>query len=298
MAAWLWRCVLGVEVALAITGAWFATARMPWSTSTLALAAALIVATWVAQQYLLGLLIVAASRALASAAPGASSWRDACRAFPGEPMQFARAQWAMARSRRAVNESTPGTAPLLLVHGLACNSGVWHALLPRLRAAGFAPIRAIDLEPLAADLETLAHAVAVELGAMHARVGAPVSVLAHSLGGLACRAALRELDPRMVRRLVTVGTPHHGAALARLSHRAPIVQMRPDSAWLAALNAVTPPPVPVSSVFSLDDNFVSPATSAQLAGATAYPLLGLGHFGLLQSRRGAEPVLRALREAA
>jgi hypothetical protein len=61
---------------------------------------------------------------------------------------------------------------------------------------------------------------------------------------------------------------------------------------------VTPPPVPVSSVFSLDDNFVSPATSAQLAGAAAYPLRGLGHFGLLQSRRGAEPVLRALREAA
>jgi pimeloyl-ACP methyl ester carboxylesterase len=297
MAARLWRSVLLLQAALAVAIAWVITRRAP-SAAHLWLGIDVVVLAFCALQYLFVFLIIAASRLLAPATAARPDRGSALRAALTEPVYFALAELAMARGGRVSAGTSPaGPRPLLLVHGLACNAGIWHWLTPRLRAAGFGPIRAVQLEPLTGDIDGLVRDVARELASLHAQAGSPVTVLAHSLGGLLCRAALRGLDPRVVSRLVTLGTPHHGAALARLSSMPPIAQMRPDSAWLAQLNA-RQAPVSAASIYGVDDNFVVPAASAELAGARSHALRGLGHFGLLVSRRAGDQVLRALQEAA
>ena len=298
MAARLWRSVLGVQAALAVVIALLIVRRAPGS-AHLWLGVDVAALCFAALQYLQGFAIIAVSRALAPAAPQAGWW-PALRAALTEPVHFLCAQLAMARNARTLSSSPPGArGPLLLVHGLACNAGVWAWLMPRLRTAGFGPIHAVELAPMGTDVDSLARTLAREVSVFHAQAGTPVTLLAHSLGGLACRAALRLLDPRWVSALVTVGTPHHGAALARLARIAPLPQLRPDSPWLAALNARREPPgVAATSIYSLDDDFVTPASSAELAGARSLAVRGLGHFGLLVSRRGGACILQALREAA
>lgn len=297
MAARLWRSVLGTELALAIVIAWLIARRNP-SAAHLWLGVDIVVLVFLALQYLAGFGVLIASRALAPATTRRPRRTNALRAALSEPVHFLLAQLAMARGAGASSAAPGARGPLLLVHGLACNAAVWHWLVPRLRTAGFGPIRAVGFVPFGVDIDTLARGVVQELNELQAQSGAPATLLAHSLGGLVCRAALRELDPRVVRRLVTVGTPHHGAALARLGRMAPVMQMRPGSSWLAGLNACPPPsPVPITSLYSADDNLVTPAASAELAGARQQELHGLGHFGLVVSRRGAEQVLHALQEA-
>lgn len=296
MAARLWRIVLGVQAAVCVLVALLITHREP-AAAHLWLGVDVVALTFLALQYLGGIVVLAASRALAPAAAKRGRRTDTWRAALGEPIYFLLAQLAMARDARPPSSAAPGSrGPLLLVHGFACNAAVWRWLMPGLRAAGFGPIRALELAPFGADIDALARSVRHELTVLQAQHGVPVTLLAHSLGGLVCRAALHESprEPRLATRLVTVGTPHHGAALAQLGRLAPLEQMRPDSAWLASLNRQPASPVPVTSVFSRDDQFVTPAASAELAGARLEELHGVGHFGLIVSRRGTRRVLLAL----
>ncbi len=188
--------------------------------------------------------------------------------------------------------------PLLLLHGIVCNRGVWRGWLRELRAAGFAPIRSINLEPLSADIDTHAAHVARELQALQRESrGARIDVIAHSMGGLIARAALPLGGWQTIRRIVTLACPHHGTELARHYPSAPTRQMRPDSSWLAALNGAQEEhwPVPMTSIFSLEDNLVVPARSSWLAGAHCHLLRGVGHLGLLGSRTARRCALAALR---
>ena len=123
-------------------------------------------------------------------------------------------------------------------------------------------------------------------------------VVGHSMGGLVARACLRDPAARArIARIVTLGTPHHGSVLARWGPGRNARQMRPGSAWLAALNAQGPAPVPLVSVFSWHDNFVAPQDSPLLAGAQNVALAGIGHLSLVFSdavaRRVAAEALAA-----
>jgi len=189
--------------------------------------------------------------------------------------------------------------PLLLIHGIVCNHNIWRPWLKRLRAAGFGPVRAVNLEPLFADIEVHAARVARELRALQRNAnGARVSIIAHSMGGLVARAALRLLGPGTIHRIVTIASPHHGTRLARCA-LPPLRQMSPDSPWLRSLNTAQEGhfAAPVTSIYSLEDNLVVPPRSARLAGAPAHELRGFGHLGVLSSRRAIEQTLAALADA-
>jgi pimeloyl-ACP methyl ester carboxylesterase len=286
MTANFWRIVLGTQLALAVGLGLLFRALLP--EAGIALAGLAGAGAFAALQYL---LVAAMGRA-----------SGPTNVAPGEPLFLAMAELSMAfKLRPRATHSGPATrGPLLLVHGFACNSGVWHWLTPALRATGYGPIRAVDLETLAADLDSLARALARELTEFHRAQGnEPVTVLAHSMGGIVCRAALREVEPRMMRRLVTLATPHHGTRIARLLDQPPVAQMRMDSAWLSLLNAQQEGrlAVPMTCVYCPDDELVAPARSAEFAGARPLPLAGCGHFGLLVSRRAVEQWLPALAEA-
>jgi hypothetical protein len=73
-------------------------------------------------------------------------------------------------------------------------------------------------------------------------------------------------------------------------------EMCPGSSWLSDLNAAQEGqlPVPVTTLYSLEDNFILPTRSARLQGARAIELRRIGHLTLLRSRRVFDCVVSEL----
>jgi pimeloyl-ACP methyl ester carboxylesterase len=312
VAARWWRSVLAGSLLLAALSAFalaHAGALGAWWSACVALL--LLVA--------LPLLFVATSLTLARSADprgwSGSQIRCSVAALLSETLHFSLAIIAMCADPREPPDASaqpgrapappgrtpvpPGRAPhpVLLIHGILCNRAVWRRLRPLLERAGFAPVRAVNLEPLCASIEQHAQRLApVVLALQRDCGGAPVRLVGHSMGGLVARALLRQLGPQAIERIVTLGTPHHGTTLARGLRWPATREMAPQSPWLAQLNDAQEGrlAVPLHSVYSLDDNLVAPARSAQLRGAELRELRGIGHFGLLVHRHVLSEVIAAL----
>jgi pimeloyl-ACP methyl ester carboxylesterase len=303
MAARLWRCVLGVALLFAAIVAIALAVMFALATRTAAcIALAVLVATPV--------VFVAATLAVARAwnprGWDVSGARCARRAALSEAARFSRViLWMCANPEARTWTAAPppagrATRPVLLIHGILCNRGVWRAVEPRLHAAGLGPVHAVNMEPLFADIELQAKRVEPELLALQQQCeGARVIIVAHSMGGLVARALLRNVGAGGISRIVTLGSPHHGTMFSRGLPWPATQQMSPESPWLGALNTAQEGnlAVPVVSIYSLDDNLVAPARSAQLRGAQSSEMRGVGHFGLLGSRRALDALMAALAPA-
>ena len=176
---------------------------------------------------------------------------------------------------------------VILVHGYMCNAGVWAWLGRYLAARGHA-VHTVTLEPLFAHIEAYVTPLARRADEIAGESGRVVLV-GHSMGGLVCRAYARRLGGARIARIITLGAPHHGSALAQIGHGADAQDMWPMAAWLRDLAAAEQggPAAPITSIYSCHDNFVAPQDSSVLAGAKNVPLPGLGHLGLLFSKRVA-----------
>jgi triacylglycerol lipase len=302
MAARFWRAVLGCELLFAVllAGILAAVFSLPAIAAIgLALAIALCVrGALVAVSFLIAVL--SSSGSSGEAAPARTAY--VLRALLTEAVDFNRAVVAMAVGRdplpACADAGERPVRPLLLIHGIVCNRGVWRGWLERLRREGFAPIRAVNLEPLFADLGVHAARVERELRGLQRECnGARVAVIAHSMGGLVARAALRSTGPEVIGRIVTLASPHHGTRIAAWFGWLPLKQMTPGSAWLRSLNGAQEGrlPVPLTSIYSLEDNLIVPARSARLEGAALHELRGFGHLGVLGSRQALEQAVAALR---
>ncbi|XAH24581.1 alpha/beta fold hydrolase [Xylophilus sp. GW821-FHT01B05] len=181
------------------------------------------------------------------------------------------------------NGSAQGRQGVVLLHGLVCNRGFWAPWMTELRRRGV-PCVAVNLEPVfAASIDDYVPQVEAAVAQVAAATGRPPLLLCHSMGGLAARAWLRWAgDARRVRRIVTIGSPHHGTALAAFSHTGNGLQMRLDSAWLQALAQTesTERRALFSCWYSNCDQIVFPASTATLAGADSYFVPGLPHVAL------------------
>jgi len=184
-----------------------------------------------------------------------------------------------------------GRLPLLLVHGYCCNRGFWWWLKPRLETRGCS-VATITLEPLFGNIDGYAQQVARRVDVVCRETGAERLVLAgHSMGGLVIRAYLRRYGEARVARLVTLGTPHRGSALARIGPGRNSRQMEPGSSWLRELE-LAPLLVPCIACHSSGDNFVMPS-SAALAGAESRALPAVGHIAMSISPVVLETLLAA-----
>ncbi|ATD60539.1 MAG: esterase/lipase family protein [Janthinobacterium svalbardensis] len=201
--------------------------------------------------------------------------------------------WGMLRPRLHAADIIPSGQglPVLLVHGYVCNRGYWTKLSRQLAQAGIVH-KVIDLEPIDANIDGYVTQVEQALQVLCTLTGKRQAIIvAHSMGGLVARAWLRHDGAARVARIITIGTPHHGTALANLAAGANARQMsRIDGApsgWLAQLAASETPETRalITSMYSHHDNIVAPQTSAHLPGARNLAFGGIGHVALASDAR-------------
>ena len=300
MTTWLWRLAVGCELAWAALVA--ASLASTWNLSAAEALTAGLGAYILTQLVLVTTLFILAHGAaheLRACSVARTLW-----ALCMESFHFGLAKLLMCADPYLSRRDVPAPAdariarPVLLIHGFACNRAVWRALIGVLRAARFAPIRAINLELLFSDLDSHTAGVERELRTMQQQCeGARVAIVAHSTGGLVARSALRSAGSSVISQIITLGSPHHGTAIACLSRLRPTQQMCPGSSWLRRLNAPADPRlarIAVTSLYSAEDELIAPAATAVLAGAESTLLPGLGHFALLRAARSIDRVLAAL----
>ena len=198
---------------------------------------------------------------------------------------------AAAAAVAAVRGGSAGTAggyppqdrpgPVLLVPGYGGQTGSLSVLAARIRATGRAAtvvrLPGSGTGDLNADASALNTAVGRVLDS-----GAPsVDVIGYSAGGVVALLWARHDDgPAKARRVITLGSPFHGTALAAGAAGfvpgacpAACQQLVPGSSLLAGIDAApVPARPPWMSLWTTDDQVVTPPGSARLAGALNVPI--------------------------
>ena len=207
-----------------------------------------------------------------------------------------RLPWRWRRYADQLPADAQGRRGLLLVHGFVCNRGIWNPWWPTLRAHGV-PCIAVNLEPLFGPIERYVPQIEAAVQHLSRATGRPPLVVAHSMGGLAVRAWLREVDgDARVHGVVTVGTPHRGTWLGHFGAAANTRQMRWRSPWLDELAGREPAGRygRFTCFYSHCDNVVFPCTTATLPGADNRHLRGHAHVHMLRHPAVLAEVLRRL----
>lgn len=180
--------------------------------------------------------------------------------------------------------------PVLLIHGYGCNSGYWRWMSLALREAHITHY-ALDMEPVFGSIDGYAPLVEAAVRRVQAETGhARIVIVAHSMGGLAARAYLRDHGVTHVAKVITLGSPHHGTAIANFGIGINCGEMNwlgryeegRSSEWLQKLAATEQADVlgSIVSIYSQHDNIISPQSSAHLAGARNIAVTGVGHVAM------------------
>ncbi len=207
----------------------------------------------------------------------------------------------------AVAQDVPGT--VVLVPGYGGSTSALEVLAGRLRTAGRV---AVVVQLPGGGTDDLRTYVPVLEAAVHAALdtGAPsVDVVGYSAGGVVARLWESAGGTSVTRRVVTLGSPHHGTRVAGVGARyAPAAcpqacrQLVPGSDLLDGLNEgdETPPGPAWLSLWTDVDETVTPPDSARLEGATNLSLQALcpgvttGHSQLPRDPHVQGVVLAAL----
>lgn len=171
-------------------------------------------------------------------------------------------------------QDPPG--PVLLVPGYGGSTQGLQVLATRLQQSGRQTVVVTLPGDGTGDLTAQARVLATAARDAMARLGAQsVDVVGYSAGGVVARLWVAELGGAPItRRVVTLGSPHHGTAVAALAggvlpSLCPTAcqQLDPGSELLRTLNADRPSGPSVVSIWSTVDQTVTPPDSARLDGA-------------------------------
>lgn len=172
------------------------------------------------------------SVASAVAGPAGPVGADGPRAVPADAASSPGVVTPREHARTANAPRSPTARPeaahaVVLVHGLDEVGSIFNGLRPELRDAGF---RVVDFSyPNDQGIARSGGLLRVALARLRREGVSSITLVGHSMGGLVSRSALAGLRPATgdptvyvpesllpeVRRLITVGTPHSGAPLAR-----------------------------------------------------------------------------------
>ena len=202
------------------------------------------------------------------------------------------------RSRRwpdLVSASLQARRGVVLVHGFVCNRGVWNDWLERLSERG-QPFIAINLDSIFGSIDDHADCIDAAVQRLTRATGLAPVIVAHSMGGLAVRHWWSEHPDAPVPHVITIGTPHHGAWIARFAISVNGRQMQRQSPWLKALGEREPPGRArrFTCFYSHCDNIVFPPSTATLAGAENRHLTGVAHVHMVSRPEPWQETLRWL----
>jgi triacylglycerol lipase len=179
------------------------------------------------------------------------------------------------RSVQPVPQATPG--PVLLVPGYGGNVDSLRPLATSLRSTGRTVVVVEPIGDGTGDLrEQAEHLAAVADQVRNDAAAASVDIVGYSAGGVVTRLWIRDNGGAgVVRRVLTLGSPHHGTSQAALGAEfaggcsTACEQLVPDSDLLHRLNAgdETPAGPLWATVRSTSDQVVTPVESAALTGA-------------------------------
>ncbi len=203
---------------------------------------------------------------------------------------------------RPTDQAAPG--PVLLVPGYGGSTGSLTGLAAELTAAG----RDAAVVPLPGDgrgdLTEASAALGRAVDAAKERTGATtVDVIGYSAGGVVARLWVTSGGAASARRVITLGSPHHGTDLAGaatdlVTSACPLAcqQLAPDSDLLRRLNVDETPTGPTwVSIWTDQDEVVTPPDSAVLEGAVNIEVQAVcadavvDHGGLV-----SDPLVRAM----
>jgi triacylglycerol lipase len=216
-------------------------------------------------------------------------------------------QSSQGQSQAAPAQNRPG--PVLLVPGYGGSTGSLDVLASAIRATGRSAtvltLPGTGTGSLVTDAALLNTAVNSALA--H---GAPsVDVIGYSAGGVVALIWARRDDGiAKARRIITLGSPFHGASLAAAANAfvpdaCPVAcqQLIPGSSLLDSLDVTSAAGLPRwLSLWTTDDQVVTPPTSARLAGAidvpvqSVCPAVSISHSQLPTNADVTAMVLQAL----
>ncbi|MGE3347072.1 MAG: esterase/lipase family protein [Ramlibacter sp.] len=176
----------------------------------------------------------------------------------------------------------PGARGVVLVHGFFCNRGLWTPWLRWLASHGHAFV-AVNLEPVFGSIDDYVPIIEAAVARVTRATGQPPVLVCHSMGGLAARAWLRDMNGAdRVHHVITIGTPHRGTWLGRFGHGRNGQQMRLVNPWLDALGEHGSAELHVRFTcwYSNCDNIVFPTSTATLPGADNRLVPGVAHVQL------------------
>jgi triacylglycerol esterase/lipase EstA (alpha/beta hydrolase family) len=293
----LWRVLLLVQLGAAVLIGWRAVADLtlaPWQAALLGLGAVALVRLIINMNNFAMAAWYASTTPVAFRLGFSARLRLLAEEFRASMLVTS---WLIPRAGAAtrIHPDSPDV-PVLLLHGYGCNSGYWAHLIPLLDAARISHA-SVDLEPVAGDIDGYVPLVERKVEELRAATGATkVAIVAHSMGGLVARAWMRAHGTHTLARLITLGTPHHGTALARFGLGQNAFQMRPGSAWLRQLASSEDGAARalVTSLYTHHDNIVSPQESSRLDGARNLEFGGVGHVALGSNPRVLAAVMQEL----
>ena len=181
---------------------------------------------------------------------------------------------------------------LLMQHGYVNNGAVWFFTARALEARGYR-VFTMDQPPFAC-IDTMGDLLAERVDeVLRITSATQLTLIAHSMGGLICRAYLRRHGGDNVDQLITLGSPHQGTFHARLARGANGLQMRSGNVWLTALGESLVG-IPFTSIYSIHDTIISPQDSAVVVCATNVRLAGVGHVSMPSGAVARETLIVAL----
>jgi len=185
----------------------------------------------------------------------------------------------------------PSRPTVLLIHGYMCNRAAWrHWLMDGIPSHW--NVATVNLEPVFGAVERYAEGVHDAVEALRRAAGAErITLVCHSMGGLAARSYLRRHGHHAVQRVVTINTPHHGTVFATLGHGPSARQMRNACEFVRQL-AQDDEPVEFVCFASQHDNLIVPRDNQVLVGAEAVWFEKIGHLAMTAN----EAVLKKLIE--
>jgi len=194
--------------------------------------------------------------------------------------------------------AAPTARPVVLIHGFGGTNASWCVIAQALRDRGVT-IDTMTYPPLGSSVEQLADQLASAVKRILSQTGAEkVHLVGHSLGGVVIAQAIAGggLDG-VVDTVVTLGSPFGGSPWADVLPINDIVRaLRPGSPLLSRL-ASAPIPIDIrwlAVTAALDVIVPGRRSVPSHAGVETITVNGVGHLGMLESRRVVDCILDAL----